>query len=44
MAKQRRALKKRIPYGKVASYGQIAWILDEPHGVSVEWQSLRGLG
>jgi methylated-DNA-protein-cysteine methyltransferase-like protein len=31
----------QIPYGKVVSYGQIAWMLDEPHGARAVGFAMR---
>lgn len=36
------SIVRQIPYGKVVSYGQIAWILGRPHGArQVGWAMRR---
>lgn len=35
------ALVSQIPYGKVVSYGQIAWMLGRPHGAREVGRAMR---
>lgn len=36
------SIVRQIPYGKVVSYGQIAWMLGQPHGArQVGWAMRR---